>query len=594
MDASTRFANALRLMLLGLAGLALVWGVYAVSVYGWRDLYADQWRMYRQFLSLSFPDNVLFLDNGHRPVIPNLLRVAEIAWLRGNQWLQWAVGLAFAVGTVLLGWRIVLRDRAISSLSQAACVVTLTLAVFWLANSRMLMHPNESVHTYLITMLVAVAGAVGARLANGARGIGPEIIAASAGCFVATFSFGPGVALFVALALSLVIGRARWVNVVFLLAALVGTLAAYFALPGSEGVSGVLQVRPLDNARIAAQWLSSPIMYLLLPFLDAGQSGALPVEFLRRAAAWSSSIYTAIFGDVWKSVGPQAVVGAAGITVLFLHSVACWRRRATTPTRFAGFVFAWFGLGVAGVVSLSRLAYFDVHAGQVYANRYLPWSCLFWAGLVLIALGRPRVEATRARETTRPWVLAAVTFFAVAALASNGSWMQWSRFTQTLIRHQATAVLTDVYSASLYQGETLPEEVKAGLPRVREARIAMFAHPAAGRLGTRPADLPSEVFPTEGVATARPLKSDAGAAALEIEASLPRAYPRVRAAYWVFTDDAGVVIGYGHANPLDGNTAIAGFVRAEQPRAVVRAYPWPEAGGFVPGLVLRVVEAKPG
>jgi len=55
-----------------------------------------------------------------------------------------------------------------------------------------------------------------------------------------------------------------------------------------------------------------------------------------------------------------------------------------------------------------------------------------------------------------------------------------------------------------------------------------------------------------------------------------------------------VVIGYGHANPLDAHAAIAGFVRAEPPRAAVRAYPWPDAGGFVPGLVLRIVEAKPG
>ena len=588
-----RFANALRLMLLVLAGLALVWGVYAVSVYGWRDLYADQWRLYRQFLMLSFPDNVLFLENGHRPVIPNLLRVAEIAWFRGNQWLQWAVGLAFAVCTVLLGWRVVLRDRAISSLSQAVCVVTLALTVFWLANSRMLMHPNESVHTYLITMLVAAAGAVGARLANGARGIGPEIVAASAGCFVATFSFGPGVSLFVALGLALVIGRARWVNVAFLLAALLVTLAAYFALPGGEGVSGVLQVRPLDNARIAAQWLSSPIMYLLLPFLDVGQSGALPFELLRRTAAWSSNIYTAIFGDVWKSVGPQAVVGAVGITVLFLQSFSCWRRRDSTPTSFAGFVFAWFGLGVACVVSLSRLGYFEVHAGQVYANRYLPWPCLFWAGLVLIALGRPRVATAGASETTRPWVVAAVTFFALAALASNVGWMQWSRFSQTLIRHQASAVLTDVYSASLYQGETVPEEVKTGLPRVREARIAMFAHPAAGRLGTRPCDLPAELFPAEVAAMAKPFLSDAGVPALEIEATLPPGFPRVRTDYWLFTDETGLVVGYGHASPLNGHTGIAGFVRADRSLAGISAYPWPEQGGMVPGLALRLQPQPP-
>ena len=220
-----RATNALRLSLLALAAAALAWGVYAVTLYGWRDLYADQWRSYGHLLSLPFPDNVLFLDNGHRPIVTSLLRVVEIAWFRGNLWLQWAVGLAFAVGTVLVGWRIVLRDRAIGSLSQAACALALALAVFWLANGRMLMHPNESVAAYLVALLAAVAGAVGARLANGARGVGPEIAIASACCFVATFSFGAGIALFVALALALAVARARPVHVAFVFAALAVTLA---------------------------------------------------------------------------------------------------------------------------------------------------------------------------------------------------------------------------------------------------------------------------------------------------------------------------------------------------------------------------------
>ncbi len=581
-----RATNALRLFLLALAGIALAWGVYAVSRYGWRDLYSDQWRSYGHLLSLPFPDNVLLLDNGHRPVVTNLVRVVEIAWFRGNLWLQWALGLFFGVAAVLVGWRIVLRDHAIGGVSQAAGAVTLALAVFWLANSRMLMHPNESVHTYLITLLAVVAGAVGARLANGARGIGIEITIASACCFVAAFSFGAGIALFVALALSLVMARARWVNVAFLSAVLVLTLAVYFALPGGEGVSGVLQVRPLANARIVAQWLSAPVMYLLLPFLDGSQAGALPFDFLRRLAGWTSGTYVALFGDVWKSAVPQAVVGGAGILAFLLQGAGSWRRREMTATRFVGLVLAWFGLGVAGVVSLGRVGYFDVHPSQVYAGRYLPWSCLFWAGLVLVALGRPRGESSAARERLRPWVLAAVAFFAVAALAGNWSWMQWSRFAQTLIRHQASAMLTDVYSASLYQGETVPEEVKTGLPRVREARIAMFAHPAAGRLGTRPCDLPEELFPVEVVATAKPFLSEAGVPALEIEAPLPPGYPRLRADFWVLTDENGVVVGYGHASPLDASTGIAGFVRADRPRARILAYPWPEQGGKVPGLAL--------
>jgi hypothetical protein len=350
----------------------------------------------------------------------------------------------------------------------------------------------------------------------------------------------------------------------------------------------------LDNARIAAQWLASPFVHVALPFLEGNVAVALPFELLRRVAVWSSGAYAAHFGTVWESAGPQALVGAIGIAVLFQQSVACWRERAVPPIRFTGLVLAWFGLGVAGVVSLSRLAYFDVHPGQIYTHRYLPWPCLFWAGLVMILLGRPRKQEAPAQETVRLWVVVAVILFAIGALARNHSAMQWSRFVQTLIRHQATAVLTDVYSASIYQGETLPDEVKSGLPLVRNARVAMFAHPAATLLGTRVDGLPADFVPTAVEARARPFVSDAGVAALEIAASLPPGYPRVRADYWMLTDESGIVIGYAHADPLDSVTQIAGFLRAERPLERVKAYPWAKHDGPGAGITLRLATDAAG
>lgn len=582
-------AALLRPVFLVLAGITLAWGAYAVWRYGWRDLYADPWRLYERFVTLPFPANVLFLENGHRPVVPNLLRVAEIAWLGGNQVLQWGVGLAFAVLTVLVGWTIVLRDRALSGLDRAACALVLSLAVFWLANSRMLMHPNESVHTYLITLLVAIAASVGSGIAERGGGSGWKI-AVCAGCgFVATFSFGPGLALFVALAVVLAIVRASWRHVALVIVAMLVTLAAYFALPGGQGVSGVLKLQPPANLRIAAQWLASPIMYLLLPFLDGNLAAVLPGQWLRRVAIWTANGYTAQFGSVWQSVWPQAAIGAAGIAALLLQSLARWRRRDVTPTAFAGLLFAWFGLGVAAVVALSRLAYFEVYPGQVYANRYLPWPCLFWAGLVLVALGRRRADSPAAGSISRRALLALIFVLTLCALASNPNWMGWARDTQALARHQATAVLTDVYASTLAQGETVPAELHAGVPAVRAARVALFAHPAAGRLGSRLAEAPAGLFAPPAEATARPFVSDAGVAALEIAAPIPGGYPRVRADYWVLTDDGGTVVGYAHFDPLDSGQRLAGFVRAAGVDWRVRAYPWLRDAGPGQGIELRLL-----
>ncbi|HEX4883578.1 MAG TPA: hypothetical protein VFX05_05530, partial [Casimicrobiaceae bacterium] len=148
-DRQGRAARLAALLVGGLAVYALFAGMVAVWRYGWRDLFADAWRIYANYLSLTFPHDVLALENGHRPVLPALLRVAEMHVVAADHSVQWLAGLVLAAGSVLAGWWIVLRDRDVESLGQAAAALVVAVAVFWLANARMLMHPIESVQTYL-------------------------------------------------------------------------------------------------------------------------------------------------------------------------------------------------------------------------------------------------------------------------------------------------------------------------------------------------------------------------------------------------------------------------------------------------------------
>ncbi|REN05975.1 hypothetical protein DSI35_15590, partial [Mycobacterium tuberculosis] len=59
-----------------------------------RVLYADPWRFTQKLLEMPWPANVLVSDNGHREILPNLVRHAELEWLHGNQWLQIGTGVA--------------------------------------------------------------------------------------------------------------------------------------------------------------------------------------------------------------------------------------------------------------------------------------------------------------------------------------------------------------------------------------------------------------------------------------------------------------------------------------------------------------------
>jgi hypothetical protein len=162
--------------------------------------------------------------------------------------------------------------------------------------------------------------------------------------------------------------------------------------------------------------------------------------------------------------------------------------------------------------------------------------------------------------------------------------MHWARISQTLVRHQACAVLADVYSAALVQGETVLEDVTDALPLVRAAGIAMFAHPAAYPLGSVLAGGTDALFDAPAQATARAFTAASGKPALEITASMPAGYPAPAADYWILTDDAGHVTGFAHFDPLDGHRQISGFVG--RVTGEIRAYPWVNGKG--PGTGIRL------
>ena len=177
--------------------LYLTSGLCAIANFAWLQPVFDQFRLYDIYLSQPFPNNVLQLENGHRPVIPSLLRLAEIHWLQANQMLQIVLGAGFATATSAIvawfGW----RSRRLSLPARAASVMLAVIGVFWLSNARMLLHGNELVHAYLIMVCVTSGSFCVYRAGSGAPAAWMSF--ASLCAAIATFSFGPGIAAFPAL-----------------------------------------------------------------------------------------------------------------------------------------------------------------------------------------------------------------------------------------------------------------------------------------------------------------------------------------------------------------------------------------------------------
>src|SRR5512138_2280766 len=106
-------------------------GIATLVRYPWMFFWGDTWAFYKSLLFLPFPDNVLQTHNGHRPVIPNLIRLAEIRWFGASQRLQAGVGMFSAVCVVVLIVQVALRDQRLRMWQLAAVYMTAAIGVFW-------------------------------------------------------------------------------------------------------------------------------------------------------------------------------------------------------------------------------------------------------------------------------------------------------------------------------------------------------------------------------------------------------------------------------------------------------------------------------
>lgn len=445
---------------------ALAVTVVGLAAMAWlapRVLYADPWRFTQSLLELPWPRNVLASDNGHREILPNLVRYAELVWLQGNQWLQIITGMLLAVLS-LAGMACILRRDAAAPVVRAAGVLTAALSLFWVGSQRVLTHANETVHAYLITALL-VAG-VAALLRGGGRGVAMAALCGIA----ATFSFGSGVAVFVGFAAVLVVRRAPWQHWLVLAAGAALAVGVHLGM-GNTGMRSDIVLAPLRQLDLLLRWLASPFIYAAWPLLDPAIAQQLPVAPLRATAMGVASGYQSVFGPVMGARWPHLLLGLAGVSTLLAMSWQSWRRgRTASAGEVVALALAWFGLAVGGLIALGRMGYFFEYPDQLSAPRYVLWSWLFWCGLVLWAV--VRIGPRRPRRT------AGLVLLMTLALLPSTVWMGMLGLgMQRVASATATAVAAGVVDPAQLHGETVLSELRSALPVVRAQRISMFAWP---------------------------------------------------------------------------------------------------------------------
>ncbi len=518
---------ALRLSEIVLAlGAATFAGVYVLTstsyivAYSWRQLLFDQVKQYLPLLEGEFPANLLVQENGHRPIFPNLVRYADIAWGHADQSIPIFTALAFSLASLLLIVVAAARTRVLSLAERGAVILLGAIALFWLGNARMLLHANEAIQVSLTTFAVVAMGfcawqarrsrAWGSE-ATGTSGSGSAatpvpslphelswMLLASMLAFVATFSFGSGIAAFPALLVLAIMQRASLRAIALAASIMIATLVLYlFVLPGDDGVRASLAVRPLDSLVVAARWLSAPFVNgwlgLSEPEIGAWIRGSLAAHGIGGWLVGTADAMASRSGTAAFVRGAGTVIGLGGLAaVAWLTFRRLRRPRALGALEALAFALALFGAATGLLIGLARLTYFDVHPGQILADRYGVWPCLLWLGLGILVILRG------SGGIRTPWFRLSLPVLAllagVMAWPSHLGYRDWGMAVYRKAERGAAAIAGGLrdpdYSPS---GHLAPLHVELRvIDLLREKRLAMFIPRSPGWVGRI---LPLEVAP---------------------------------------------------------------------------------------------------
>lgn len=439
----------------------LLLAAFAAIALSPRVFYADPWRF--AALQAQRPEwtTALASDNGHREILPNFVRLLELAWCDGAPWLQGGIGLALFAAAALVAWG---ATAGLPTAMRAAAGLALAAGVCWGGNFREIAHGSELVH--FAPVLLALAG--GLRAVGAASPPTPRTGWLLAACAVlATFGFSSGLACVPTFAVALWLRRATW------------RCYAPLALGAALAVAGLVidRDRPLASGQAGAlamadqwlRWLGAPGTWAFSPLVDPAHAARLPWPPLAAAAGAIAEPLHAAFGPPLAARWPALLFGALGLAAALR---ATWRDRGADPGVVArlGLGLAWMGLTVGAIVVAARADYFVERPIQLTTQRYLPWSMLLWTGLT--------VRAVATARSGRRALLGAFGFWSV--LAPSNVWTTRYAWKQCVVADRtAAAAVTGVLAADFELEETVLTDLLAAIPPLRATGKGPFAWPEA-------------------------------------------------------------------------------------------------------------------
>lgn len=420
----------------------------------WSVTQQDFWRIFDICLNHSWLHSAVYKFNGHSLFFPSFIWLADLRFFHGIQTMVFCASLVLLLVSTALLLLPIWKDQTIDHTTKALATLTIVGVSFWMGRGSITTSGGFNSMASFVMLGVAWAFLLLPRMADPQlQSWRTDALIVFAG-FVASFSFGTGLAIWPCLLFLGWCMRLRWRALGLLAAGALSAGLVFRFLPPHIAASSLIPpgatLGPLliEALRDFCRLLGAPLLYCT----TAWQGSQITTEMIQ-SSRWL----------LWS--------GAAGLLLATVLATKHLLHRDLLDKKLTaiGLGLMIFNLASLLLVVLGRLAYFRELPDQIAAPRYWFWSALFWAGLILVILDL---------GTRRAWVRWPAITLALAAPIIG-----WQGHREEGIHWRYAKLISEEGATGLINGVRDPQrllfreigQINILAPQLRAHRLDMFA-----------------------------------------------------------------------------------------------------------------------
>ena len=498
----------------------------------WPVTHLDYWRIYEFALNHTWLESALHKHAEHVIFFPSFFWLADLRIFHGKQLPLFLVGLTLLFLTVALLLIPVWRDKTVNLTAKVMATLAIIVGNFWMARYPIIVSAGFNCICSLLMASAAFAfvllPSMDANLLRRFWAI--TVLVVSAG-FVASFSFGTGLAIWPTL-LVLAWGlRLHWRCLAAIGIAAVATIVTYQQIP--PHVAGYKTIEAAGAVGLA-----------LVGRLCRIAGG----PFFYAASGWHE---TQLSLEAAKSSILSLSCGSAGVVLAVVAMTFTIIRRdlSRSSLKLIGMALVSFTFVVMALVVMGNSLRGLRFQFEFLSPRYLFWSTLFWTGLVLVG-----IQLAASIQWLR-WpvylVALALAVMVVPMHYRSGVHCRWARI---LAEAGATSLINEVRDDQQI-GILAPlgggiNQVYRLAKQLRANRLDMFADGLQDWFGLSERQITGDRYKHQGLTgqcrVAALLQCDDGAPAARVTGQLWKRKKQVPQIL-VVVDNKGLIRGIGRA-----------------------------------------------